>query len=174
MLLPINNTSYSTANGPGYRYVLWVQGCKLNCKGCFNPETHSYNVATTMDIKNIASEINSNPLIDGITISGGEPLDYSIELIGLLKLIKQSLTTIIFTGYTIKEIAKDSVKLKLIKNVDLVLSGRFNNKLEHPYLGKKIMNITGRVDYNYFMPKTSIEYSINQSKVTKTGIFKTS
>ena len=134
MLLPINNTSYSTVNGPGYRYVLWVQGCKLNCKGCFNPETHSYNVATTMDIKNIASEINSNPLIDGITISGGEPLDYSIELIGLLKLIKQSLTTIIFTGYTIKEIAKDSEKLKLIKNVDLVLSGRFNNKLEHPTL----------------------------------------
>jgi organic radical activating enzyme len=127
-----------------------------------------------MDIKNIASEINSNPLIDGITISGGEPLDYSIELIGLLKLIKQSLTTIIFTGYTIKEIAKDSVKLKLVKNVDLVLSGRFNNKLEHPFLGKKIMNVTGRVDYNYFMPKTNIEYSIDQSKVTKTGIFKTS
>lgn len=173
MLLPINNTSYSTVNGPGYRYVLWVQGCKLNCKGCFNPESHSYNVATTMDIKNIASEINSNPLIDGITISGGEPLDYSIELIYLLKLIKQSLTTIIFTGYTIKEIAKNSVKLKLVKNVDLVLSGRFNNKLEHPYLGKKIMNVTGRVDYNYFMPKTNIEYSIDQSKVTKTGIFKT-
>jgi len=174
MLLPINNTSYSTVNGPGYRYVLWVQGCKLNCKDCFNPETHSYNVATIMDIKNIASEINSNPLIDGITISGGEPLDYSIELICLLKLIKQSLTTIIFTGYTIKEIAKDSVKLKLIKNVDLVLSGRFNNKLEHPYLGKKIMNVTGRVDYNYFLPKTIIEYSIDQNKVTKTGIFKTS
>ena len=174
MLLPINNISYSTVNGPGYRYVLWVQGCRLNCKGCFNPETHSYNVTTTMEIEDIASEINSNPLIEGITISGGEPLDYSIELIGLLKLIKQSLTTIIFTGYTIKEITKDGEKLKLVKNVDLVLSGRYNNKLEHPYLGKKIMNVTGRVDYNYFMPKTNIEYSIDQSKVTKTGIFKTS
>ena len=173
MLLPINNTSYSTVNGPGYRYVLWVQGCKLNCKDCFNPETHSYNVATTMDIENIASEINSNPLIDGITISGGEPLDYSIELIGLLKMIKQTLTTIIFTGYTVKEIAKDSKKLKLVKNVDLVLSGRYNNKLEHPFLNKKILNITGRIDYNYFKPKTRIEYSINKDKVTKTGIFKT-
>jgi anaerobic ribonucleoside-triphosphate reductase activating protein len=174
MSIPINNTSYSTVNGPGYRYVLWVQGCKLNCKGCFNPETHSYNFTTTQDIEDIAIEINSNPLIDGITISGGEPLDYSIELIGLLKLIKKSLTTIIFTGYTIKEITKDSEKLKLIKKVDLVLSGRFNNKLAHPYLGKKIMNITGRVDYKYFMPKTTFEYSIGQSKVTKTGIFKTS
>jgi organic radical activating enzyme len=127
-----------------------------------------------MDIENIAAEINSNPLIDGITISGGEPLDYSIELISLLKLIKQSLTTIIFTGYTIKEITEDTEKLKLAKNVDLVLSGRYNNKLEHPYLGKKIMNVTDRVDYNYFMPKTNIEYSIDQNKVTKTGIFKTS
>ena len=108
MLIPINNTSYSTVNGPGYRYVLWVQGCKLNCKDCFNPETHLYNVAISMDIENIALEINSNPFIEGITISGGEPLDYSVELIGLLKLVKQSLTTIIFTGYTIKEIAKDS------------------------------------------------------------------
>ena len=140
----------------------------------YNPETHLSNFSTTMDIENIVSEINSNPLIEGITISGGEPLDYSIELIGLLKLIKQSMTTIIFTGYTIKEITKDTEKLKLIKNVDLVLSGRYNNKLEHPYLGKKIMNITGRIDYNYFMPKTNIEYSINQSKVTKTGIFKRS
>jgi anaerobic ribonucleoside-triphosphate reductase activating protein len=174
MSIPINNTSYSTVNGPGYRYVLWVQGCKLNCEGCFNPQTHSYNTTSITDIEDIAIEINSNPLIDGITISGGEPLDYSIELISLLKLISKSLTTIIFTGYTIKEITKDPEKLKLIKNVDLVLSGRYNNKLEHPYLGKKIMNITGRVDYNYFIPKTSIEYSIYQSKVTKTGIFKKS
>lgn len=173
MLLPINNKSYSTVNGPGYRFVLWVQGCKLNCNGCFNPETHAYNVATTMDIENIASEINSNPLIEGITISGGEPLDYAIELIELMKIIKPSLTSVIFTGYTIKEIVKDVNMVELIKSVDMVLAGRYNSKLEHPYIGKKILNITSRVDYNYFMPKTKIEYSINQDKVTKTGIFKT-
>jgi anaerobic ribonucleoside-triphosphate reductase activating protein len=172
MLIPINNKSYSTVNGPGYRYVLWVQGCKLNCKGCFNPETHAYNVATTMEIENIASEINSNPLIDGITISGGEPLDYAIELIKLMKMIKPRLTSVIFTGYTIKEIVKDVNKVKLIKSVDMVLAGRYSNKFEHPYLGKKLLNITGRVDSSYFLPKTSIEYSINQKKVTKTGIFK--
>ena len=54
MLLPINNTSFSTVNGPGYRYVIWVQGCKLNCKGFFNPETHLSNFSTTMDIENIS------------------------------------------------------------------------------------------------------------------------
>lgn len=171
MILPINNISYSTVNGPGYRFVLWVQGCKLNCKGCFNPETHSYSRTTSMDINNIASEINSNPLTDGITISGGEPLDYAIELIELMKLISPRLTSIIFTGYTIKEIIKDDSKIKLIKSVDIVLAGRFNNKIEHPYLGKKLLNITGRVDNSYFLPKTRIEYSINQNKVTKTGIF---
>ncbi len=172
MLLPINNISYSTVNGPGYRLVLWVQGCKLNCKGCFNPETHSYNRETSKDIKNIASEINSNSLIEGVTISGGEPFDYAIELIELMKMIKHSLTSVIFTGYTIKEIVKDVNKVKLIKSVDMVLAGRYNNKFEHPYLGKKLLNITGRVDSSYFLPKTSIEYSINLNKVTKTGIFK--
>jgi len=173
MEIPINNFSYSSVNGPGYRFVIWVQGCKLNCKGCFNPETHSYNGSISVDIKNIALEINSNPLIVGITITGGEPLDYSIELIELMKLIKPSLTSIIYTGYTVKEIVKKVNKVKLIKSVDLVLAGRYNSKLEHPYIGKKIINITGRVDYNYFMPKTKIEYSINQDKVTKKGIFKT-
>jgi len=173
MLIPINNKSYSTVNGPGYRYVLWVQGCKLNCNGCFNPETHAYNFATTMEIENIATEINSNPLIDGITISGGEPLDYAIELIELMKMIKPSLTSVIYTGYTIKEIVKDFNKVKIIKSVDMVLAGRYNNKFEHPYLGKKLLNITGRVDNSYFLPKTRIEYSINLNKVTKTGIFNT-
>jgi hypothetical protein len=54
-----------------------------------------------------------------------------------------------------------------------VLSGRYNQKAEHPFLNKKVLNITGRIDFNYFKPKTRIEYSINKDKVTKTGIFKT-
>jgi anaerobic ribonucleoside-triphosphate reductase activating protein len=173
MLLPVNNISYSIVNGPGYRYVIWVQGCQLNCKGCFNPETHPYDGASKIDIGIIASEINSNSKIEGITISGGEPLDYAQELIGLLKLIKPTLTCIVFTGYTLKEIIQDIHKTKLIASVDLVLSGRFNHKGEHPFLNKKVLNITGRVDYKYFKPKTRIEYSINNDKVTKTGIFKT-
>jgi anaerobic ribonucleoside-triphosphate reductase activating protein len=174
MKLPINNTSYSTVNGPGYRYVIWVQGCKLNCKGCFNPETHSYDgVDSAIDIAVLALEINSNPKIEGITISGGEPLNYAKELKALLKLINPTLTSIIFTGYTLKEIMNDVYKTELIKTVDLVLSGRYNQKAEHPFLNKKVLNVTGRVDYNYFKPKTRIEYSINKDKVTKTGIFKT-
>jgi anaerobic ribonucleoside-triphosphate reductase activating protein len=173
MLIPINNTSYSTVNGPGYRFVLWVQGCQLNCKGCFNAETHSYDGGSRIDIGVLATEINSNPTIEGITISGGEPLDYARELIELLKLINPTMTSIIFTGYTLKEIIKNVYKTELIKRVDLVISGRYNQKTEHPFLNKKVLNITGRVDYNYFIPKTRIEYSINKEKVTKTGIFKT-
>jgi organic radical activating enzyme len=107
-----------------------------------------------------------------VTISGGEPLDFAIDLIELIKMIKPGLTSVIFTGYTIKEIFKDVNKVELVKSVDMVLAGRYNNKFEHPYLGKKLLNITGRVDSGYFLPRTSIEYSINLNKVTKTGIFK--
>ena len=173
MFLPVSNISFSTVNGPGNRLVIWVQGCRLNCKGCFNPETHSYDGGRNVDIDQIVSELNSNCLIDGITISGGEPLDYTIELKALLKLLRPSLTSIIYTGYTINEIREDSNKLSLIHSADLVLSGRYRRKLHHPYLGKKILNISGRIDPNYFLPKTRIEYSIAQDKVTKTGIFKT-
>jgi organic radical activating enzyme len=172
MKLPIHHIGFSSVNGPGLRYVIWVQGCKLNCKGCFNPETHSIDNSNFVQIEQIVSEINSRSDIEGITISGGEPLDYPSQLMRLLSMINPAMTSIIYTGYTVKEIIKDVNKAKLVKCVDLVLSGRYNQNFDHAYSNKKILNITGRVDYRYFNPKTLIEYSVNQDSVTISGIFK--
>src|SRR5437867_3434145 len=97
---------YSAANGPGLRAVLWVQGCTLGCPGCFNPDTHPrpgqvWTVDETYErIVALAGDI------EGVTISGGEPLQQRRPILTLLHRIRTetSLSTLVFTGYTWDEL----------------------------------------------------------------------
>ena len=125
-----------------------------------------------MCVIDLVKQINSNNAIEGITISGGEPLLYPQALIELLNNIDKNLTRILYSGYTIEEIIADELKSKVLKFVDLAIVGRYNKNLKHPYLGKRFLNITGKIDLNSFLPKIQVEYFIDNDKVTKTGIFK--
>ena len=69
-----NVMTHSTVNGPGNRFVIWLQGCPLHCPGCFNQPTHDINGGVDMNIEKLAAQINQTPDIRGITLSGGEPL----------------------------------------------------------------------------------------------------
>lgn len=94
----------SEANGPGRRGVVWVQGCKRNCEGCFNKETQPYKGGKKMQVSSIIKKFNIEE-IDGITVSGGEPFDQKDELKALLKLVKESgLNTLVYSGYTYEEL----------------------------------------------------------------------
>lgn len=133
----------SYANGPGARAVIWVQGCSLNCPGCYNPETHSTDGGSLISIDELYSQIVSLTKIEGITISGGEPLEQAAALGEFLKKIRAStkLSLILFTGYEWREIesiisnngstgknrlSRDSNAVKLILDtVDVVIAGRF-------------------------------------------------
>ena len=173
MTLLVNNICHSLRNGPGRRLVIWTQGCYFQCPGCFNPETHPFDGGQKMDIERLAEYINSDGTIDGITLSGGEPLLHTRALGQLLMLLDPVLTKILYSGFTIKEIAADPERMDFIRLVDLAIMGRYNQSLEHPYLGKEFMKMTNRVDINYFKPKFFVEYAMNHMHVTKTGIFKT-
>lgn len=172
MYLPINNITHSRVNGPGNRLVIWVQGCSFHCKGCFNPETHPYSKDRMMDVKELAKLINEDTNIEGITLSGGEPLDYPTEIYAFLKLIDNRLTSIIYSGYELEEIQSNKSLLKILKLADLSIVGRYNNKLPHPFLGKKFVLSSNRIDINYFKPKHIIEYTTDGRSITKTGIFR--
>ena len=65
----------SLVNGPGIRRVYFAQGCRHNCDGCFNPETHDFNGGELMDMNELINDAISNPIINGITFSGGDPLE---------------------------------------------------------------------------------------------------
>ena len=173
MYLPINNICHSRINGPGNRLVIWVQGCKFNCKGCFNPETHPYTKEHLVDVVDLAKMINEDTQIEGITISGGEPLDYPKQIQSLLSNLEHRITTVIYSGYHYEDVVSDEDLMKVVKRADLSIIGRYDSSLPHPYLGKRFVLTSDRIDINYFKPKHIVEYVFKDKSVTKTGIFNT-
>ena len=173
MYLPINNICHSHINGPGNRLVIWVQGCKFNCKGCFNPETHPYTKEHLVDVADLVKMINEDKSIDGITISGGEPLDYPNQMQSLLTGIEKRITTILYSGFYFEDVISNRDLMDIIKLADLSIIGRYDSSLPHPYLGKKFVLTSDRIDIYYFKPKHVVEYVIDKDMITKTGIFST-
>jgi len=118
----------STENGPGARAVMWVQGCTLNCPGCFNPETHDLGVRTLVAVEDLAERILGIAGIEGITVSGGEPFLQAGALAALGTIIKlQNLGMIVFTGFTRDQIAQrnDAEWDALFALTDLLIDGPF-------------------------------------------------
>lgn len=120
----------SIVDGPGIRLVVFSQGCPHNCLGCHNPESHSFKGGKLIEIDEILELINENPLLDGITFSGGEPFEQP-EVFSILakKVKKLGLNIVTYTGYTYEEIL-DRVDLtlewkKLLYTTDILVDGKF-------------------------------------------------
>ena len=95
----------SIVDGPGLRFVVFTQGCLHHCVGCHNPQSHDLNGGYWQDNQELIKMIDCNPLLDGITISGGEPFLQPLPLIELLQEIKKRhLHIMIYSGYTYEEI----------------------------------------------------------------------
>ncbi|MEG1028208.1 MAG: anaerobic ribonucleoside-triphosphate reductase activating protein, partial [Oscillospiraceae bacterium] len=106
----------------GIRYVIFTQGCPHNCKGCHNPETHDFNGGNFKSIDEIFNEISANPLLKGVTFSGGEPFCQQDSLVLLSQKIKELNKDIwCYTGYLYEDI-KDT---KLIDYIDVLVDGPF-------------------------------------------------
>ena len=118
----------SRVNGPGVRAVIWLQGCSLGCPGCFNPETHTIHGGQAYPVKKLAAWLRAEAgRINGLTISGGEPLQELFPLRAFLEQIQVELTlpVILFTGYAWDEIRKMPESESLLKLLDVVIAGRF-------------------------------------------------
>lgn len=117
----------SKVNGPGDRCVVWVQGCSLACAGCFNPESHSSAAGEETSIDELFGRIEAIENIEGVTISGGEPLQQSEPVIRLLERIrsKTNLTSLVFTGFSFDEAKTLPAFERLRSCVDVLICGRF-------------------------------------------------
>lgn len=117
----------SIVDGPGLRYSVFTQGCLHHCPGCHNPKSHDLEGGYFEDIDKIVNEIKKNPLLDGVTISGGEPFLQPIALIGLATKVKQlGLHLMIYSGYTYEEILRlGENERKLLSLCDVLVDGRF-------------------------------------------------
>lgn len=114
----------SRANGPGIRFVIWFQGCTLGCPGCFNPGTHTVG-GTVRSIEQLAREIAAAG-VEGISLSGGEPLQQPAAAFALLGAARElGLSTLAFSGYTIAEIRALPGGDDVLSRLDVLIDGRY-------------------------------------------------
>lgn len=119
----------SRANGPGKRAVIWVQGCTLGCPGCFNPTTHDPDGGERVSVDELFERIVSlGGDIEGLTISGGEPLQQTRPLFSLLRRLRQEtrLSVLLFTGYRWQESLEMPGAGALMACLDVVIAGRYD------------------------------------------------
>ena len=127
----LSGISYeSLVNGPGLRRVFFSQGCNHNCKGCFNPETHDFSGGEEKNINELIEDVYKNPMIKGITFSGGDPFERAEEFAYMAKAFKEkNLNIWSYTGYTFEYILDNLEKRSgwkdLINNLDVLVDGRF-------------------------------------------------
>ena len=122
----------SIVDGPGMRYALFTQGCPRACPGCHNPQTHDPKGGFETTTEEILKDIDSNPLLDGVTFSGGDPFMQPKPLVELAKeLKKRNLNVITYTGYRWEELvdANDPDWNALIQASDVIVDGPFVQSL---------------------------------------------
>ena len=137
--------SFGTVDGPGIRFVLFMQGCPLKCKYCHNRDTWDVNSGTEFTVQEIVKKImHSKPYMDtskgGVTVSGGEPLLQTRFVTELFKELKKlNIHTAIDTAGSLK--INDDIK-ELLKYTDLVL-------LDIKHIdNQKCINLTGAPNTN--------------------------
>ena len=124
----------STVDGPGFRYVVFTQGCPHHCKGCHNPQTHSFDGGSYIDIDTILEDVKKNHLLRGVTISGGEPFMQAKKIAKLLsKIDRKKLSTIVYTGFLYEDLLNNANEnngyMDLLKQADLLIDGKFEEDL---------------------------------------------
>ncbi|QEH62072.1 anaerobic ribonucleoside-triphosphate reductase activating protein [Spiroplasma chinense] len=132
------------SDGPGIRYSIYVAGCLHACKGCHNMLSWNFNIGREFDqdySDQIIEEIKANPLLNGVTFSGGDPMFSATELIPLVKRIKEETGKNIwmYTGFTIEQLIENKDKDELSKSmyemlflIDTLVDGRFEKDLYDP------------------------------------------
>ena len=121
-----------TSLGPGRRLVIWVAGCSRRCRGCANPELwirHPQQRIEASDFANTVKELLDTKEVEGITITGGEPFDQAGELKELLEALDFDRDVLVFSGYKIEDIRKNSEMNTLLDKVSVVIDGEYIDEL---------------------------------------------
>ncbi|KUO74169.1 MAG: ribonucleoside-triphosphate reductase activating protein [Clostridia bacterium BRH_c25] len=122
----------SVVDGPGFRYVIFAQGCTHCCKGCHNPDTHALDGGYMVDTEGLIEDIKQSRYIDGVTFSGGEPFLQADAFIHIAEKLKEAdINIVCYTGYTFEELVEkpDESRLKLLGLVDILIDGPYVEEL---------------------------------------------
>lgn len=121
-------TGDSIVDGPGLRLTIFTQGCLHHCPGCHNPQTHDPEGGSWADTEDILAAAAENPLLDGITLSGGDPFLQPVPCLALAEgAHKIGLNVWTYTGYTWEVLWEENApeKIALLKETDVLVDGPF-------------------------------------------------
>ena len=133
----------SIVDGPGYRYTIFAQGCPHHCPGCHNPQSHDFEGGRVTDTDTILRQVRENPLLDGITLSGGEPFCQPEACRALAEAAHDlGMSVWCYTGYTWEKLMQeaDPARLALLDAVDVLVDGPFilaQKSLELKFCGSR-------------------------------------
>lgn len=135
----------SIVDGPGFRFTVFTQGCRHNCPGCHNPETHDFAGGKVVTCEELLRQMADNPLLDGLTLSGGDPFEQCAPCALLAQGAHElGLNVWAYSGYTYEQIAADPEKLALLRRCDVLVDGPFllaQRTLEMPFRGSRNQRI---------------------------------
>ncbi|KAA1184046.1 anaerobic ribonucleoside-triphosphate reductase activating protein [Paenibacillus sp. B2(2019)] len=142
----------SINEGEGMRAVLFISGCRHRCPGCFNPETWNFKYGEFFTLERqheIIAEIAANPLLDGLTLAGGDPFFSAEEVLGFIHELRTVLPGFpiwIYSGYTYEELTAlpGSPEWNLLTQCQVLIDGRFIEELKDttlPYRGSSNQRI---------------------------------
>ena len=147
----------SIVDGPGLRLAIFTQGCLHHCQGCHNPLSHDLQGGYLQDTDKLLALIDENPLLAGITLSGGEPMLQIEPLIEICQAVKQRhLNIVLYSGFTYEQIIADDKKKSLLQLCDMLIDGKFEQD-------KKSLSLLYRGSANQRL--INIQASLKQNKV---------
>ena len=126
--------SESIVDGPGLRYVVFVQGCEFRCPGCHNPQLQSFGGGRRVSVADITGAVKANPLLSGLTLSGGDPFTQAASCAALAAAIRAlGLSVMTYTGYRWEDLlASDRPGWRrLIETTDILVDGPFIRELKN-------------------------------------------
>ena len=156
----------SIVDGPGLRYVVFVQGCPHRCEGCHNPETHEFEAGRLTDTDALFEECTENPLTKGVTFSGGEPFCQAQALYELACRLKaRGYHLMAYSGWTFEELLAKSEREeyvgRLLNILDVLVDGRFE-------LSKRSLTLNYRGSTNQRL--VDVQKSLSENRVTEVDL----
>lgn len=137
----------SIVDGEGIRFVVFVQGCPHRCLGCHNPESLPFEGGEVVDIEALLSQIGENPLLSGVTFSGGEPFCQPVPLAELARQVHRTgLNVTTYTGFVYEDLLnmRNPEINALLEQTDVLIDGPFvlaERDLTLPFRGSRNQRI---------------------------------
>ncbi len=128
------------AEGPGWRFAVWLQGCPLRCPGCCNPEMLRFSGGEPTPVGQLLQTIEKAQGVhptEGVTLLGGEPFAHAAAGALAEGVQQQGLSVMVFSGYTLAELRATPGAEPLLSHTDILVDGPYDETKPEPAGGRR-------------------------------------